>query len=822
MIKKLSLLLFLYSIIAFPQEYKNMIENGTYTVQEIQQSAESYFENHDTGKGSGFIQYKRWEYFALRAMDENGLLKDPNFYFDELQRYQQEQNNLQSNFISTLNDNWTEVGPTYWNETSGWNSGVGRLAGLAVDESNQNHLIVGSIGGGIWKTTNKGANWQPLTDNHGNMYCYSLAMDQSNTNTYYWGSSQGRVYKSTDGGATWSAVGNAGFGSVLKILVDPNNSNHVLAAVRNYGVYRSTNGGTSWSHIIGSTAYDIEFDPNNSNIVFASGTQVYRSTNNGASFSTIGGFSSDVKMIGVTKADSNRVYIVEANGSGFGAFYQSTNNGASFTQLNHSGRNYFGYDTSGIDSGGQAPRDMGITVSPTNADEVHIAGILTWRSTDGGTSFSCTSDWVPAYAASAGIGYCHADVDDLHFVGNTLYVISDGGIFICENTSNVTANYYTDLTSGMGIRQFYLLGISQTDPVVISAGAQDNGTSALQSNGQWVDWLGADGFESLVDVNNSNTLYGTIYYGDMYKSFNQGNSYSTLSKPASGNWVTPIEQDASGTLYFGGPNVYKSTNGGSSWTSISQNLGGAINQLKIAPSNSNIIYASRGSNLYKTTTGSGTWSSLSGFSGSINSIAIHPTDPQKVAIATTGSQKVYLSSDGGSTWSAYGSGLPNFSAYALVWDNNNRDGLYLGMDYGIYYIDNTFSSWQAFNNNLPNVKVNELEINYADNNIYIATYGRGVWKSPRFDPSVLSVDNHELNGLSIYPNPANNYLNINWNENKPVNIRVFNTNGQLIIYKKQVDLSNNFKLDLNQLNTGIYFLKVNTDTGSKTEKIIKQ
>ena len=816
------LLLFFYGSIGHAQEYKEMIEAGTFKVQEIQQSAKQYFDVHGTGKGSGFVQFKRWEYFALKSMDTDGYLKDPGFYYDELQRFNQELNTKSQNSITSLNDNWTEMGPTNWNETSGWNSGVGRLTSAAIHPTDANTIIAGSLGGGIWKTTNKGTTWQPLTDNHGNMYVYSLAIDPQNTNHYYWGSSSGRVYKSTDGGATWSQIGSASNGRVIKIIIHPTNANILLAAVRYRGIYRSTNGGTSWTKVAGSTGFDVEFDPNNSSIVFASGNNMYRSTDTGATFTQISGFGNEPKMIGVTAADSNRVYVVEANESGgtFRAFYQSNDNGVSFTSLSHTGMNYFGYESDASDTEGQAPRDMAIAVSQTDKDEVHIAGIMTWRSTNGGTSFTCTSFWTPGGANSRGIGYCHADVDDMVFQGGKLYVVSDGGIFIAENPGTVNTSYYTDLTSGMGIRQFYLMGISQSNPVVISAGAQDNGTSALQASGNWVDWLGADGFESIVDVNNNNTLYGTIYYGTMYKSTNQGNSRSSVSKPDTGNWVTPLEQDSSGALYFGGETAFKSTNGGTSWNAISQNFGNKLDQLKIAPSNHNIMYASYGANLYKTTTGSGTWSAVTGFSGSINSIAIHPTDPNKVALATTASSRVYLTTDGGATWSAYGTGLPSFSAYALVWDNNGRDGLYLGMNYGIYYRDNTFSSWQTFNNNLPNVRVTELEINYVDNNIYTCTYGRGIWRSPRFDPNVLSTVDNELNKVDIYPNPAYNTFFVHWDQPESVSVRVFNVEGRLMYYRPEVNLTQPLSITTSSFESGVYFVRVNSSKGVLTKKLI--
>ena len=119
--------------------------------------------------------------------------------------------------------------------------------------------------------------------------------------------------------------------------------------------------------------------------------------------------------------------------------------------------------------------------------------------------------------------------------------------------------------------------------------------------------------------------------------------------------------------------------GGDTWTSISQNFGSTANHLKIAASDSNTIYAAFGENLYRTISGgsNGDWAQLTGFSGNINSIAIHPTNSNKLAIATNSSEKVYISSDGGATWSIATHDLPSFSALALVWDTTyGEDILY--------------------------------------------------------------------------------------------------------------------------------------------------
>ena len=540
-------------------------------------------------------------------------------------------------------------------------------------------------------------------------------------------------------------------------------------------------------------------------------------------------FSSGPKMIGVSPENPNVVYVLEASGGVFGGFHRSTDSGNTFTQLDHTGKNYFGYSSIADDTSGQAPRDMDIAVNPENALDVHIAGVLSWRSTDGGENFSITSQWVPQNAAGQGIGYCHADIDIMEYIGNgtdgyKLYVGSDGGVFVADNPLNVSSSYYRDLTPGLAIRQFYRIGISQTDPVIVSGGSQDNGTSILGSDGVWRDWLGADGMETFVDKDNSNIIYGTSQFGGLYKSVTEGNNSSGLNTPEgkSGNWITPFEQDPNLTnvIYTGYDEVYKSSNGGSTWESISQDFGGNLNHLKIG-SNSVTMYAARGSNLYKTSSGGviGSWSQLSGFSGSINSIAIHPADPDKIAIATTGADKVYVSTNGGASWTSYLFNLPNFSARALVWDHTVNNGLYLGMNYGVFYINDMFTEWQPFSNNLPNVIISELEINTAENKIYAGTYGRGLWKSDLFDDT-LSVEDFELNTISMYPNPAKNQISLTWNKGEQVAVKIYNSLGKMMYYTKGKSLLNTLKIDTSQYNSGLYFVTVNTINGVVTKKLI--
>lgn len=960
------------------QAYLRMIESGEYRLQQIQESAENHFKTTDRGKGTGYKQFKRWEYNALRMADENGYLKSDTFYLREWEKMNSKLN-VGNNLILRNNDFWTEMGPDYYSSTTSWNPGVGRLTSFFIDPKNEKHIIAGAETGGVWKTTNGAISWRPLMDFFSNIAVECVVMDPINQNIYYFGSTGGRIYVSRDEGDTWTQLANAGSSKVRKILIHPQNTNIMYACTQNSGFFRSDDGGDSWTKITSDgQAYDAEFKPGNPNTVYLSGTAVHISEDGGLTFRTInqgqgnrelvritgpdslvrdisavensfnpgyvsvpvfpdfvtgkvvlyidslsgsslgcenpkngdlfsgnivliergtcafaskvvkaqqygaaavivmnsiaGGGASNMgggdgsisipavmisfedgeklktelesqeitvvlqkafysentmksgpKMIGVSEDDPNVLYVLEANKNIFSALFKSVDSGENFTKLDHANKNYFGYDINANDDRGQAPRNMAIAVHPQNADEVHIGGILTFKSNDGGLSFSPTSDWIPDNAYDANIGYCHADICDMSFYGDKLYVSSDGGIFKAENTTTIDLDYYEDLTTGLGIRQFYKIGVSQTTPAVITGGSQDNGSSWYSESTGWQDWLGADGMEGFVDKNNPLVLYGTSQNGGLYRK-NEFDEIKYIDRPTneSGNWVTPFEQDPliPGTIYTGFDAVYKSNDEGDSWTQISQIFSAKLNHLKIANSDNNFMYAAHGSSLYKTVTGGGNWIRLSGFSGNINDIAIHPQNPQKVAIVTTSGTKVFITENGGTTWQSFRKNLPDFAALSVVWQGGEEDGLYVGMNYGIFYLDNPLEDWIPFFNNLPNVIINELEINHEEGNIYAATYGRGLWVSPLYSKPSITRDENEIVKLSVLPNPAGETAVIQTSVKDRGDISVFNSEGKLVIYRKQV-LVDQYRLDVSGLNTGLYFLRINHKTGVYTTKLIK-
>ena len=193
-----------------------------------------------------------------------------------------------------------------------------------------------------------------------------------------------------------------------------------------------------------------------------------------------------------------------------------------------------------------------------------------------------------------------------------------------------------------------------------------------------------------------------------------------------------------------------------------------------------------------------------------------------VAVATSSGNKVFVSLDGGATWINYKFNLPNFSSLAVVSDDNGEDGFYLGMDYVLFYIDNTFTEWQPYNNNLPNVIINELEINSVDGKIYAGTYGRGFWASP-IVPHILNTESFLTSeDVQLYPNPATDKITLNFNKGEEADFSVFDVLGELVIYQPNVSISQSHTIDVSKLNKGVYFVRINSDAGTTTKKMIKK
>ena len=807
--KKLVILFIFFSIDLSGQIYLELSQDTSLTFDQIVAQSEAYFDTRGRGKHTGYKQFKRWEYLTRRSLRAGDKII-PN---SEIYKVAKTLSNISGPTRSA--GTWSDLGPASATNTSTWSSHIGRLTSIGLDVNDSDHYIVGSPGGGVWKTTNDGATWSPVFDNEALIQIYALAISPSNNQVYFCGAFGIGMMKSTDGGTTWSVMNGIGTGALInRIIIDPTNPN-VMLAVNQYGnVYRSSDEGANWSIVLtlsNDDIYDLEFKPNDSNVVYASAEgDVYKSTDNGQSFTALSGpWGNGPLMMAVTPDDSEYLYVLEASGGGFGGLYLSEDSGASFaTQSDDSSgnNNIMGYDLD--ETGGQAPRDMDVVVSPTDKTEVHVAGIMTFLSTDSGISWNQTTHWVISNA----LPFVHADIDFLFYEGNKIYVGSDGGLFI----STDQGSSFVDKTSGLGIRQFYRIGVAETVMDRVSGGSQDNGTGVLDG-GNWTDFVGADGMETFIAKHDEDIIYASIQFGSLYKSVNGGSSLTSISNtPGSGDWVSPLEEDpiTNDVLYQGKAQLYKSTDGGSSWNAISSFSPANSNdnnlvEVAIAPNNNQVIYAAYRHQVFKTDDGGSTWTDVSppySFSN-VNYISVHPTDDQRALIVLSGAnEKVAETTDQGSSWTDITGTLPNVSAQSAVYEGSSVDGIYVSMNPGIFYKDNNLNTnWTSYFTGMPNVNVAELEI--RNNFIYAGTYGRGLWKNDLFVNVACNLNSVTNLGTEDCDNNLGTYsrvLEINYNGPPNTGTLDVNNNSFTITGSPQIVLIPE-SLDGNSVNVNISF-----------------
>lgn len=738
------------------QDWVSLMQDPTvnfYTVQNaFNQYASDYTANYRSINGTdpvripGYKQYKRWEWFHGPRVSQSGERFNPAAVWLEMQNYRAGNDQFMAG-------NWTFVGP----QTTPAGGGNGRCNFIRIDPSNPNTLWTGSPSGGLWKSTNAGVNWTTNTDQLPFVIgCTDLAIDPTNTQIMYLATGDGDagdnysvgLLKSTDGGMTWNTTGLSFVTSQIrmmsKVLIDPTNTNILLVAT-SVGIYRSTDAAATWTLAVAGSFKDMEFNTASSNTVYACGNQFYRSTNNGQSWNVITGgplptaANCSRMAIGVTEADPNYVYIIAglpAPNYGTEGFYRSTDGGLTFTQ------------PSTPNIGTQQWYDLCIDASPTNRDEVVIGGQTQFmRSTNAGGTW-----------ANNGAG-THVDYHDIVFVSATSYYLAcDGGVYRTTNSGGS----WTDLGNDMAISQMYGFGQSTSTANLLITGWQDNGTNRF--NGAWAEVMGGDGMLCFISAFNNNNMWGSQYNGSLNRSTNGGTTWGGANTgiTETGAWVTPWRESptTANTLYAGFVNMWRSTNGGQSWT-VMGNIPGTstISAIAIAPSNTQVVWAAKGGTLYKTTNGGGTWTAITSLpGGTISYIACHNTDANKVWVTFSGfsnTLKVYQTLDQGTTWINMSGGLPNIPINCITYHNGTNDGVYIGTDCGVFYRDGTMSVWQPFNNGLPNVVVTQIEIYYAGNVMRASTYGRGVWESTFYTPAnEPPVANFSANKLIDCPGTA--------------------------------------------------------------------
>lgn len=874
------LILFFFSLIYLngnSQGFQLSAGDKGKSFKEIQMEFNNWKNSTDISKEHYWKYFKRWENDMQMHTDAKGEPADPTNYFQEAINTA----NFKSESLANgaVTGNWYPVGPNVVpaNQTGYMNNGIGRINCIAFSPTNTSTYFVGVGQGGVWKTTNNGVSWTPLTDNLPITRISDIAIDPNNVNVMYISvcdfeyidislQIDGRkrnthyglgVYKTTNGGLTWSPTGltfllTDGDGSLIrKIVVNPANSNQVLACGVS-GMYISNDAGVSWTKQIDEIFWDIVQDPINPSILYAAtgwlkGTNrghagIFKTTNFAANWTLLTtnipttGSVQRIKLA-VAPSDNNFVYALAVDTqNGLYGVYKSTNAGTTWA---YSDPGNILEANDGTGSGGQGNFDLALCVDPANKNIVYSGGINVWVSTDGAATFTMATHWTTSYGASI-----HGDI---HFIEtqpitDNVFVCNDGGLYRTPLISGNWTNTWTNLSNGMAVTSFYRISSSKTTDGRIIGGAQDNATF-YYDGAAWNTIMGGDGMDNYLEPFDPTLIIGASQYGYLWFSYDGGlssNAYK-IANSENGEWTTPIVADYNqpGVIYAGYENVYKSIDDGSSWsklTSFPQSLtyNTEISALAVANSDANTIYAGKrvryeygeSAKLYRSFNGGSSWTNItSGTPDSlyITSIDVSQTDKNIVYVTYAGfseGNKVYKSINGGSTWTNISYNLPNIPINCVKTIPGNGYVM-IATDLGVYLLDNT--TWINKSVGLPNVITSDIEFNQASNKIYIATFGRGIWAT---DLSTF-VSSSELTKaekfpFNLFPSPNHGNFEISFSNSafseQKFNLTIVDVVGKEV-YNSTLSGESSYQFDLNLL-PGVYYAKLNSNTGMSVKSFI--
>ena len=485
----------------------------------------------------------------------------------------------------------------------------GRALAVAGIPGDPDTFYFGAVAGGVWKTTDGGATWEPLTDGSAISSVGALAIAPSDRQVIYVGTGEAAprgditygdgVYKSVDGGKTWSHIGLADSRQIGALIVDPRNADTVLVAAfghafgpnKERGVYRTTDGGKSWTRVLyrdeDTGAIDVTFDPNNPSIVYAAlwqarrqpwnfssggpGSGLYRSSDGGVTWTRLTGNGLPQGILGrihvsVSPADSKRVYaMIEAHEGGL---YRSDDGGVHWARVSDDGRltqRAWYFST--------------VLADPRHVDTVYAENTGLFRSTDGGKTF----ELLPAR---------HGDHHGLWIDPTNpdrIIESSDGGASISFDHGKSWTTQANQPTA-----QFYHVAVDNRFPYYLYGAQQDNtsiGIASMDDEGAIVqrDWYDVAGGECgfvIPDPRDAEITYGSSenFIGRLDRHNMQQQLIPVWPVDASGhaakdlehrfNWTSPLIMSPfdPDTLYYGMERLYKTSNHGGSWSAISPDL----------------------------------------------------------------------------------------------------------------------------------------------------------------------------------------------------------------------------------------------------------
>ena len=767
-------------------EWARLMYSDNPNVAEVEDMYRSYYREHEFVKTIHTQNHKHWIRIVEPLLDQDGFIKQKTKAQEDTENRALKEKFKQNKLLNITGSDkgWVSMGPfeTFKKGTEQPISWHKNIYSIDQSKSNPDILICGTEAGGVYKTTDKAANWTLISKGEvfsgGNS---AVKIHPTNPDNFLVASNK-RIYQSMDGGLTWQERHHTN-GDGNEFEYSPSDFN-IIFHTSTSGLFKSTDGGTSWAQAYSEKCWDIDFHPTIDSIAYllksnesALRCEVFRSDDGGESWALkdngyyvpadLQNASIAGGKIAVTPASPDLVYVCligssKKNDNGWIGVYKSNDKGEIWT--NPSGQDGGPYGTiNGSDSVWNVAAyssgyhqgffNFDLEASPTDPDKIWIATIRLTESSDGGKTFKSIG------AANSGrLSDIHADVQDIEVNGDEIWVASDGGV----NYSNDELNSHTALNKGIQAAHFWGFNTGWNEDTY-TGGKYHDGTSGWfegYGNGNAYNIGGVEEASGYVHpIENKKLLFRTDY-GSSYTSvvtipsvfgdkvinhpslpIRPNESYSPAER--SGIYFDPRYANH---LYVGLRNkVYKSIDGGVNFNVIYTfpDSNGIIYEMEISCSNLNVIYGvynPKGGywdacEIWKTTDGGISWDKATGTPVGNNRrfrISINPEDENNVWICTPRSEddgKVSSTTDGGATWTNRTTTvLEDEELTDILYQGGTNDLVYIASQNGVFYWDANTSDWIDYSQDLP-LKTKSLQINpfYRDGELRLATTGRGVW-----------------------------------------------------------------------------------------------
>ena len=670
---------------------------------------------------------------------------------------------------------------------------AGRVNAVSGVVGQPDTFYFGSVGGGVWKSLNAGRTWAPIFDAINVASIGAIAVAPSNANVLYVGTGEADmrdsiafgngVYKSIDAGKTWQHLGLENTKQIGRIVIDPKNPNTVfLAALGNVyapnpdrGVYRSRDGGATWQRVLFKNndvgAIDLAFDPTDSKIVYATlwnvrrppwfiyapangpGAGIFKSVDGGTTWTEI---SEGIPLegrghIGIAVAPTNRNRVYAVVDAKEGGVFSSNDGGTTWTRLSSDKRLW--------DRGWYFEK---VTVDPKNADLVYVMNTSTYRSTDAGKT------WTPIKGAPGGDDYHQLWInpDD----PKRMVLASDQGAIVTLDGAATWSSWYNQPTA-----QIYHVAADYRFPYWVTGAQQDSGAVGTPSRSRHSDISNRD-WEGLCAGGEAgytapDPLHPELLFGGTVQRCNVLTGETKNVSPERGAmpgqyrhaWTQPLvfSQADPHTLYYANQFLYKTTNGGESWTQISQDLTredpgvppnlneaaaadapvdkrrGVVYTIAPSPLSASTIWVGTDDGLIHLTRDDGkTWQSvtppvMTSWSKVVMIEASHFNVNEAYAAVERHQladydPHIYRTLDSGKTWTEITKGLPAGVYVQTVKEDPSRRGLlFTGTERSVFVSFDDGDHWQSLQQNLPAASMRDLAIH--DDDLIVATHGRGFW-----------------------------------------------------------------------------------------------